>query len=537
MKIVLTMVSLACVIGIEAFSKQHIHELTLEEKVGQVLMVHFIGEKINDDAKALVQDLKVGGVIYYNWANKLNSPVQVAELSSGLQQLAADTSSHIPLFIAVDQEGGVVSRMTQGFTVFPGNKALGEINSTELIKDAMNVMGQELSVCGVNFNFAPVVDVNVNPLNPVIGVRSFGDNPKTVTLCAKAAIQGLKSAGIISTIKHFPGHGDVTIDSHYELPCINKTLKELEKCELYPFKKLSQDCDVIMTAHLKVDALDRENCTTFSKKTISYLREKLKFKGLVISDSIVMNGALKQVKNVEEAAVKAFNAGCDIILIGGKSLVGSTTPELKIEEIKNIHKALVNAVTQGVISKQKLDQSVSRILALKSKYKITQDSTPKSVTEFIRRPEAVICAKSIASKALNVKMSKDVSLKDKKIAIFAPSVLFAELSKTQFQHLSNHVSEFYYEGFEPNNEDLEKSLIVADQADVLIFLTYNAWKNKQQISLINRLHILNKPAILIVTRDPMDAELFEDVHVIYKTFSPTHVSLESVCDHLVGTCL
>lgn len=537
MKVVLTMVSLACSFCTEAFSKQLIHKMSLEEKVGQLMMVHFVGENANNDAQTLIQDLHIGGVIYYNWANKLSSPQQVASLSASLQDIAQSTRLQIPLFIAADQEGGVVSRMTQGFTVFPGNKALGETMDYNLIRNSMRIIGEELRVCGVNFNFAPVVDINVNPQNPVIGVRSFGDNPKTVTQCAKAAIEGFKAANIIATLKHFPGHGDVDIDSHFELPCVKKPLNELKKCELYPFKKLSSSCDVIMTAHLKVDALDNLTCATFSHKTISYLRKNLGFKGLVISDSIVMNGALKQVESVEDAAIKAFNAGCDIILIGGKSLVGSSTPELKIEEIKKVHQALVTAVKTGAISQKRLNTSVERILKLKQKYQVGNSCLfSGSLKEVMRNPKALTTAKAVANRALQVNTRRAISIKNKKVAIFAPSILFTELIKTDFQNLTHHVSEFYYEGFEPKNEDFARSKLVAEDADVLVFLTYNAWKNNEQIKFIKNLHNLNKPAILVVTRDPIDAELFEGINVIYKTFSPTHVSLESVYDHIMETC-
>lgn len=535
MKIILTMFSLLYGFSLEAVYKQLVDKMTLEEKVGQILMVHFVGEQINDDAKTLVCDLNVGGIIYYNWANKLSSPEQVKNLSFGLQNLSIKTRLEIPLFIAVDQEGGVVSRLTQGFTVFPGNKALGEINDPQLIKNAMYFMGNELNFCGINLNFAPVVDVNVNPKNPVIGIRAFGNDPKIVTVCAKAAIEGLKQAGIVATIKHFPGHGDSHLDSHYELPSIDKSLKQLQACELYPFKKLSKDCDVVMTGHLKVKALDDQNCATFSDKTLSYLRKKIGFKGVVISDSIVMNGALKNAKNPGDAAIKAFNAGCDIILIGGKSLLGSLSPELKIQEIKNIHQGLVQAVKEEKISIKRLDESVKRILALKDKYQITNRVTTQRLKDFMSNPEAIRSAKSIASRALSVKINQKMTLKGKKIAIFAPSILFSELSKTGFQNLSSHVSEFYYEGFEPKKEDFDKSQLVASDADVLVFFSYNAWKYEGQTKFINHLNILKKPAILVITRDPIDEELFENLGLVYKTFSPTYISLESVCDHLMET--
>jgi len=165
---------------LSSLSLKTIQTMTLEEKVGQLLMVHFHGEVTNNDAKVLISETKVGGIIYYNWSNELNSPAQVQDLSFGLQKLTQDNRLPIPLFIAVDQEGGVVNRLNYGFTEFPGNRALGETRDPNLAWMAALFIGQELQAVGVNINLAPVVDVNINPHNPIIGVRSFGDDPETV---------------------------------------------------------------------------------------------------------------------------------------------------------------------------------------------------------------------------------------------------------------------------------------------------------------------------------------------------------------------
>lgn len=506
-------------------------QLSLEEKVGQILMVHFMGDKANDDAKTLVHDLKVGGIIYYKWANCLSSPQQVAILSKGLQDLTKFNQHKIPLLMGVDQEGGLVSRLTQGFTEFPGNKALGDIYDQKLIYDVMSIMGQELKACGVNLNFAPVVDVNVNPKNPIIGIRSFGDCPDLVTQCAKQAIEGLKSAGIIATLKHFPGHGDVTVDSHYGLPCVNKTLEVLKECELYPFYHLSQNCDVVMTAHLKVEALDSDHGATFSKKTIDYLRDQIGFKGVVITDSLTMQGALTEVENLEQAAIKAFNAGCDILLIGGRSLADSVSPEVPIETITSLYHSLIDAVKQGIISQKRLDESVDRILALKDKYRLADELNTDLLQKKINSPEAQQMAKTVAMKALTVKVVKDIDLSDKIIAIFAPSYLQNALQKAQIAPFVNEQTIFYDKLSRTQEKDLA-CLKLANQADIAIFFTCNAWKDEQQIDLINRLHNLNKPAILIITRDAIDETLFEGFDVIYKTSSPTEVSLTALYEHL-----
>ncbi len=339
---------------------------TVEEKVGQLLMVHFHGESANNDARALVQDVKVGGIIYYNWANGLTSPEQVRNLSAGLQGLTQTNRHPIPLFIGVDQEGGVVSRLKEGFTHFPGNRALGETQNPDLAESTALAMGKELAIVGINMNFAPVVDVNTNPNNPVIGERSFGDDPETVAAFGAKALLGYQQAGIIPTLKHYPGHGDAQVDSHKDLPIIDKTLAELEYVELLPFARLASSADVIMTAHLLVPALDPEKCSTLSEKTIAYLRNTLDFQGVIITDSLVMEGLLKSCVSVDEAAIQALNAGCDILLLGGRQLAsGDGDLELSVSDIQHIHLALVNAVKEGCISEKRLDEAFERVLRLK----------------------------------------------------------------------------------------------------------------------------------------------------------------------------
>ena len=240
--------------GLDAANSSSLKAMTLEEKVGQLLLVHFNGEKVNNDAKILVQDTKVGGIIYYNWSNGLHSPKQIQTLSTDLQKLTEKNQNPIPLLIAADQEGGVVSRLHNGFTKFPGNKALGETCDPNLAESIALAMGEELQAVGINMNLAPVVDVNSNPRNPVIGVRSFGDEAETVFAFGKKALSGYRQAQIIATLKHFPGYGDVAVDPHGDLPIVRKSKKELERVELLPFAKLASSADAIMTAHILVPA-------------------------------------------------------------------------------------------------------------------------------------------------------------------------------------------------------------------------------------------------------------------------------------------
>lgn len=350
-------------------SAEFVEKMTLEEKAGQLLMVHFHGETANGEAETLICDTKVGGIVYYNWSNGLNSPAQVKNLSSGLQELAENNRLSIPLFIGVDQEGGRVARLKNGFTVFPANQTLGETGNPDLAQAAAFTMGRELRAVGININFAPVVDVNINPRNPVIGSRSFSNDPKIVLAFSEKALAGYKQANIIASLKHFPGHGDVEMDSHLALPVVDKPMSELERAELFPFAKLASSADLIMTAHLLVPALDPQNCSTLSKKTLSYLRNTLGFEGVIITDSLVMEGVLKKCRSIDEAAIQALDAGCDILLLGGKQLIGGTTNlELTAKDIQRVHRSIVNAVKNGRLSEARVDEAVRKILSLKKRY-------------------------------------------------------------------------------------------------------------------------------------------------------------------------
>ena len=365
-----------CCLSFSCFAVEQLPSMSLEEKVGQLLMVHFCGDTANDDAKILIQDIKVGGIIYYNWSNGLYSPEQVQALSIGLQKLTKENRPSIPLLIAADQEGGRVARLNQGFTHFPGNRAIGEAEDPQLAEEVAFAMGGELRAVGINMNLAPVVDVNTNPRNPVIGVRSFGDKPELVSSLAKGALHGYKQAGIITTLKHFPGHGDTETDSHENLPIVRKSKKELEQVELFPFAKLASSADAIMTAHVLVPALDPEHCATLSEKTLSYLRDTIGFQGVIVADSLVMEGVLNKCGTVEEVAIQALKAGCDLLILGGKLLVGKRAGfELRVADIRRIHGAIVHAVQSGRVSETRVDEAVQKILDLKKKAIVLDEKT------------------------------------------------------------------------------------------------------------------------------------------------------------------
>lgn len=344
-----------------------IDKMTLEEKIGQILMVHFRGEEANEDAKFLIQTLQIGNIIYYNWANGLHSPTQVERLSRSLQTLAQQNRLAIPLIIATDQEGGTVARLKEGFTLFPSNFVLGMTANPALAEQSAFSMAQEMLAVGVNMNLAPVIDIKSNPDNCLIGSRSFGTSADVVTRFAEKALTGFSQAGLLTTLKHFPGHGDLSIDSHQDLPILNKTKIQLEQLELLPFMQLASQADAIMTGHIMVPAIDPENCATLSQMILNILRNDIGFKGVIITDSLVMEAVLKNCRSIEDAAIRAFNAGCDMIMLAGKQLNGSNQMELTIEEIASVQRAFMSAIVGKRISEQRLNEAVNRILILKQK--------------------------------------------------------------------------------------------------------------------------------------------------------------------------
>ena len=506
-----------CCFSFSCFAADKLSSMSLEEKVGQLLMVHFCGETVNDDAKVLIQDTKVGGIIYYNWSNGLHSPEQVQTLSRGLQKVAKENRHGIPLLIAADQEGGLVARLNEGFTHFPGNRALGEAGDPQLAEQAAFAMGEELRAVGINMNLAPVVDVNSNPRNPVIGVRSFGDRPEMVASLAKGALHGYRQAGIITTLKHFPGHGDTAADSHENLPIVRKSKKELEQEELFPFAKLASSADAIMTAHILVPAFDSEQCSTLSEKTLSYLRDTIGFQGVIVADSLVMEGVLNKCLSVEEAAIQALKAGCDLLILGGKLLVGERAGfELKAADIRRIHGAIVNAVQSGRVSETRVNEAVQKILDLKKKA-IVLDEKTRDLCDDVNTEAHRAIAQKIASLALKpMKKFEALAFHEKKISLFAPQVLQSTIAQTSCTKIGKTTDSYFFNSLSPSSIEKNEAIRKADAADVLFVCSYNAWRNPSQIDFIQSLIDTGKPVFLFVMRDPLDASLSKSaVHLQY----------------------
>jgi beta-N-acetylhexosaminidase len=326
--------------------------MTSRDKIGQLFMVGFLGASVTPDLASFIKEYKPGGVILFS--RNLESVEQMVDLTNGLQAC----SPHSPLLISIDQEGGRVSRLPKGFTIFPPCDILGRCNSTELAYAAGATIAKELRAVGVNMNMAPVLDVNSNPSNPVIGDRSFGATPDVVCELGMATAAGLQDNKIVACGKHFPGHGDTNTDSHKELPVVEAPRGRLEAVEFPPFRRaVAQGIASMMTAHVVYSALDPELPATLSPAIINgFLRQELQYDGVVLTDDLEMHAIIDHY-GIADAAVRAVQVGCDVLLICKD----------RDREIAAFD-AVAQAVEAGTISPERLNQSVARITRLKDRF-------------------------------------------------------------------------------------------------------------------------------------------------------------------------
>ncbi|MGN7356406.1 beta-N-acetylhexosaminidase [Paenibacillus sp. SAF-054] len=334
-----------------------LNKLSTEEKIGQLVLVGMDGTVASDAAKELIEKYHVGGFIFYK--NNIENTKQALQLFNDLKE--DNQSNPVPLWMSVDEEGGRVSRMPSELAKIPTSEAIGQKDHPELSKGIGSILGRELSGFGLNMDFAPVLDINSNPDNPVIGDRSFGGSADVVSRLGIATMEGIREQKVVPVVKHFPGHGDTSVDSHIGLPVVNHDMARLRAMELVPFKEaIKNQAEVVMIAHLLMPKLDPDHPASFSQEIITgLLRNELGYQGVVISDDMTM-GAIEKNYEIGNASVRAIQAGGNIILVGhdyGKE--------------KRAIEALLKAVKDGSISEDVLNNRVYAILKLKLAYGLT----------------------------------------------------------------------------------------------------------------------------------------------------------------------
>lgn len=332
-------------------------ELTIEEKIGQLLLVGMDGTAVNSQTRELINTYHVGGFIFYK--DNIQNSEQALSLFNQLHK--DNAKAKVPLFLSIDEEGGRVTRMPNEFLRVPSAMKIANTGIVDAATEFGVSIGVKLNAFGINMDFAPVLDINSNPDNPVIGDRSFGHEAELVSNMGVAMMKGIREQGVIPVVKHFPGHGDTSVDSHLGLPIVEHDIDRLRKLELQPFKAaISEGADVVMMGHILLPQLDPAYPASFSQMIIQdLLRKELGFEGVVMTDDMTM-GAITENYSMEEAAVQFIQAGGNIVLVGHD-----------FSKAKAVIEAVTKAVLEGEISEEVLNERVYTVLRLKEKYKLS----------------------------------------------------------------------------------------------------------------------------------------------------------------------
>ncbi|MCR4427353.1 MAG: beta-N-acetylhexosaminidase [Firmicutes bacterium] len=514
--------------------------LTLEEKIGQMLMTGFEGKALPPESERFLRDYNIGGVVLLG--RNISDPFQTACLANSLQEVAASRRVPIGFLISIDQEGGAVVRMTSGVTVFPGNMALGAVGSSDLARAAAAAAAREMLACGINMNLAPVLDVNCNPRNPGIGTRSFSADPRVAAELGAAAVEGCQGEGVIATAKHFPGKGDVTVDSHIELPTVAHPMNRLAEVELAPFRAaIDRGVDVVMTAHVAFPAIEPEPGlpATLSKRVLTgLLRDDLGFKGVVITDDMLM-GAIAKGWGVGEAAVRAVQAGADIVLVC----------HILSEQIAAAE-ALLSAARAGAIEIERINASVRRILELKRRRGILSPRLvdPSVAASLTGTEEHRALALEIARRAVTLVRNRSGVIpvdpsRAGRVLVVSPAIraltqveddgagecpLAAAVRQFVPSASSLSVSE------RPSSDEAAQALALARGADLVIVGTYNAHLFTEQGAVIRELMGLGVPVVAAAMRNPYDISEFPDVDCYITGYGFRNCSMQAVAEAVFG---
>jgi beta-N-acetylhexosaminidase len=513
-----------------------ISSLSLPEKIGQMVMCGFQGTQPSSEIEELIGKFHVGGVIYFS--RNVNDSQQISQLSQDLQHIAKK-SSELPLLISIDQEGGMVARIVEGITLMPGNMALGATRDVQGVFEAAKISGKELRLLGINMNFAPSVDINNNPLNPVIGVRSYGEKADLVSEMGIAAFKGYQESGVAATIKHFPGHGDTDVDSHLDLPTILHDLGRLNQLELAPFRKAIEDgVDAIMTAHVVFPALGETNTpSTLSPKVISQLlRSQLNYNGVIVTDCMEMK-AISDYFGTEEAAVAAVEAGVDIVLI-------SHSFHRQVGAIE----ALVKAVESGRIPEARIDQSVERIIQLKRNRKMDQwMESWDEIKDMIGEEKGRSIAQGLSEKSITLIKDDTQQLplnpQKKTYVLWTKVKVTSDIDEifTQKDTLGGFLSSYITQmrerriGTNPTEEEISDVLEESSNYEQVIVTSYNATFHPGQSKLIHRLMQREDVNLVVVAlRNPFDLIQFSQVQTYLACYESRPLALQSVAKVLMG---
>ncbi|MFJ2236917.1 glycoside hydrolase family 3 protein [Streptomyces sp. NPDC087859] len=527
-----------------------VSRMTLEEKVGQLFVMRVYGHSATAPDQAdidanlkeigvrtaaeLIAKYRVGGIIYFTWAHNTRDPHQIADLSNGIQKASLTLPRGLPVLVSTDQEHGIVCRVGEPATLFPGAMAIGAGRSRKDARTLGRIAGQELRALGIRQNYSPVADVNVNPANPVIGVRSFGADPGAVAGIVAAEVAGYQHARqVAATAKHFPGHGDTAVDSHYGFPVITHTRAQWDQLDAPPFRAaIAAGIDSIMTAHIMVPALDDSgDPATLSHPILNgILRGELGYDGVIVTDSLGMEGVRTKYGD-DRVPVLALKAGVDQLL---------NPPNLDVA-----WNAVLKAVRDGELTEARLDESILRVLRLKAKLRLFEAPyvSQAGVTRAVGIPSHLAAADRIAERTttLLVNVNHTLPLSPRKLLVVgadpaSPSgttgpptgVLAAAFTELGFTATALST------GTAPSAATIAKAVAAARDVEAVVVGTYNVSATSSQKTLVEQLVATGRPVIAIAVRNPYDVAHLPSVPAVVASYSWTDVELRAAARVIAG---
>ncbi len=496
-----------------------IKKMTLEEKVGQMLCLSFHGTNYNEQLKKLIEKHNIGTIIHF--ARNIVNADQIAKLNYDILK-----NSKYPPFIGLDQEGGMVRRIMNEITYLPGAMALGNATDDELYT-IYNSVGKELRMLGFNMNYMPTIDVNNNPLNPVINSRSYSDEPNMVAKKGSIAAKAMQEALVLPTPKHFPGHGNTNVDSHIGLPIVDTTKEQLYNIELKPFQELiNNNVDGIMVAHILFKNIDSIYPSSISYEMITkLLKEEMGFKGLIITDSLTMS-AIYERYSIREIVKFGINAGNDIIMFCGEA--NEFDQEVIINEF-------IDLVKKGEIPMSRIDDSVQKIIELKNKYQIEIGKNyldnVSDKTNFNKEKEL---SNQLTKRSITLFKDENhllpYNVEDKVLCLFPEMEMASLVDNIDKEQVSIGTflkcDEIKYKDKKCFENIVQKS----KNYDKIILATYNTSKDSFQTQLFN---LLDKNKLICVAlRSPYDILHLEGCKTYLCTFDCTKESLKAFTEVL-----
>ncbi|MFI9080826.1 glycoside hydrolase family 3 protein [Streptomyces sioyaensis] len=522
--------------------------MSLEEKVGQLFVADTWGSSPDqaDDGNIkhygvstpadVVKKYHLGGVIYIN-SGTIANPKQVAHLSNGLQTAAVTSGAKIPLLISADQEYGTVVRIGPPATQFPGAMALGATGRPDLARKAAEISGRELNAMGVNQNDAPDADVNINPANPVIGLRSFSSDPRWAAKMVSAQVKGFQSAHggrTVAVAKHFPGHGDTDVDSHTDVPVVNHTKKEWEKLDAPPFRAaIKSGVDTIMTGHLVMPKIDPSGtpATLSTKLLTGLLRGELGYNGVVETDALNMAGVRKKYGD-DKVPVMALKAGADELLM---------PPNMDVA-----YQAVLKAVKSGELTEHRIDQSVTRILRMKKNHGITVNPMVDEgkVDRVVGTATNLEQAQAITNRTTTLikNGSRQVPIRNKtgKMLVAGASTGARNAFTEEAKKRHTQAVPLDIDDGRPVGDVIKQAVQGVSDNDLTVVLTQDATtdpnKRQQQVveAMLDASRKAGKPIIVVGVGKPYDISMFPDAPVYLNTYSRTPVAMSALANVLYG---